>query len=310
MRHTKLTASTAALLLSSTALLAQEAQSQAYQSVFVDVGGTAVLVPLYVALEACGLDETTLQTVAQTRFQESGADESQFYAQMESAMGLTGQGGVAGSGDAAMQDTAAAGTAGTGAGDASGTMGTEGGTASADAGGATGAAGTTGGAASTDAATADAGATTDAGAASGTGDTTQTANANMTTDAGNTTTDAGNTTDTATADASGAAAGDASGAAADTGTTDMATADASGATGQDATATAAGEVQNVESTAADTTGDAGAMGAANADPFLLLATCQIDLERATELQVDMTRTGQGLGFDAGTLGIQSGTAIQ
>jgi len=307
MRLAKLTASTAALLLSSTALLAQEAQSQAFRSVFIDVGGTAILVPLDVALEACGLDETTLQTVAQTRFQESGANESQFYAQMESAMGLTGQGGAAGSGDAATQDTAAAGTGTTGAGDASGTMGTEGGTASADAGGATGAAGTTGGAAaSTDTATANAGATTGAGAASGTGDTTQTANANMTTDAGNTTTNAGNTT----ADASGTAAGDASGAAAGTGATDTATADASGAAGQDATATGTGEVQNVEMTAANTTGDAGAMGAANADPFLLLATCQIDLERATELQVDMTRTGQGLGFDAGTLGIQSGVAIQ
>jgi len=277
MKLAKLTASTAALLLSSTALLAQEAQSQAFQSVFIDVGGTAVLVPLDVALEACGLDESTLQTAFQGRLDDSGIDQTQFTAQMDSAMGTMNQGAT---GDAAAQDTAAAG-------DASGTMTTEGGTASADAGGAAGAAG------STDDAT---------GMAS---DTTQTADANATTDAGNATTDLGNTT--ATADASGAAAGDASatGAAAGTGTTDMATADASGAAGQDATAT--GDVQNVETTAADTTAGA---GGANADPFLLLAACQIDQARATELQVDLTRTGQSLGFDANALGFQSGTANQ
>ena len=263
MTLAKLAASTAALLLSSTALMAQEAQSQTYQSVFIDVGGTAVLVPMDVALEACNLDETALQSAFQSRLDENEIDQTQFMAQLDSAMGMTGQGGAAGTGDAAAQDTAAAGAATTGAGDASGTEGT----ASADAGGATDAAGTTGDAAATD---------------------------------------------TATADASGAAAGDASDAAAGTETTDTATADASGAAGQDATATGTGtgDVQNVESTAADTTGDAGATSAANADPFTQLAACQIDQARATELQVDMTQTGSSLGFDAATLGIQSGAANQ
>ena len=257
MTLAKLTATTAALLLSSTALMAQETQSQTHQSVFIDVGGTAVLVPMDVALEACGLDETGLQTAFQSRLEESGIDQTQFTAQMDSAMGMTGQGGAFGNGDTAAQDTAAADAGAAGTGDASGAAaGTEG-TASADAGGATG----------------------DAAAA-----------------------------DTATADASGAAAGDASGAAAGTQTTDTATADASGAAGQDATAT--GEVQNVESTAASTTGDAGATGTGNADPFIQLAACQIDQARATELQVDMTQTGSSLGFDAATLGIQSGTTGQ
>ena len=256
MTLAKLTATTAALLLSSTALMAQDAQSQTHQSVFIDVGGTAVLVPMDVALQACNLDETGLQSALQSRLEESGIDQTQFAAQMASAMGMTGQGGAAGTDAAAAQDTAAAGT-----GDASGAAaGTEG-TASADA----GAAGTTGD---------------------------------------------GAATDTATADASGAAAGDASGAAAGTETTDTATADASGAAGQDATAAGTGDVQSVESTAASTTGDAGATGAANADPFIQLAACQIDQARATELQVDMTQTGSSLGFDAATLGLQSGTASQ
>ncbi len=260
MTLAKLTASTAALLLSSTALMAQEAQSQTFQSVFIDVGGTAVLVPMDVALEACNLDETGLQTAFQSRLDESGIDQTQFMTQMQSAMDMTGQGGAAGTtGDAAAQDTAAADAGAAATGDASGAAaGTEG-AATADAGGATG-----------DAAT----------------------------------------TDTATADASGAAAGDASGAAAGTEMTDTATADASGAAGQDATATGTGDVQNVEATAADTTGDAGALGVANADPFIQLAACQIDQARATELQVDMTQTGSSLGFDAATLGIQSGTADQ
>jgi hypothetical protein len=114
----------------------------------------------------------------------------------------------------------------------------------------------------------------------------------------------GNATDTA--DASGAAAGDASATgAADAAATDTATADASGAAGQDATAT--GEVQNVESTAADTSG---AAGGANADPFVVLAACQIDATRASELQIDTTRTGTSLGFDAATLGIESGVVNQ
>ena len=67
-------------------------------------------------------------------------------------------------------------------------------------------------------------------------------------------------------------------------------------------------MQNVEPTAADTTDDADAIGAVNADLLLVLAVCQIDQSRAAELRVDMTQTGSNLGFDAATLGLQSGTA--
>ena len=264
MTYAKLTASTAALLLSSTALMAQEASSQSMQSVFIDVGGSAVLVPMDVALEACGLDEATLQSTVQANLDASGIDQTQFMAQMDSAMGTMG-------GDAATQDTAAADAGATG--DASGTMTTED-TASADASGA--AAGATG-----------------MDASGGVSDTTQTADANATTDAGNATTDMGNTTDTASADSSGAAT--------DTATTDTATADASGATSTDAATT--GEVQNVESTAADTS--AAATGTAGSDPFIQLAACQIDATRATELQIDTAMTGSSMGFDATTLGLQT-----
>lgn len=266
MKFAKLTASTAALLLSSSALVAQDASTQGFENVFIDVGGTAVLVPVDVALEACGLDESALQTVAQTRIDESGGDAATFSTQFSNAsLDAMGQGGAAGT------DTAAAG------GDASTDM--------------------TG-----DAATADAGATTDAAAGTDT---------------------------TATADASGgAAASTDTGAAAGTETTDTATADASGAAGQDATATgtetqtaaadtaaqsgadaAASNVENVEATAADTSTDASA-GAGSDDPFLVLATCQIDMTRATELGVDMTRTGAGLGVDAATLGIDTSMTSQ
>jgi hypothetical protein len=256
MTIAKLAASMAAFLLSSTALMAQEAQPASFQSVFIDVGGTAVLVPMDVALEACNLDETGLQSAFQSRLDESGIDQTQFTAQMQAAMDMTGQAGAAGTGDAATQDTAAA--------DAGAASGTEG-AASADAGGATDAAGTTGGAAATD---------------------------------------------TSTAEASNAAAGDVSGAAAGTETTDTAAGDASGAAGQDAAGSGTGDVQNVETTAANTTGDAGTMGAADADPFIQLAACQIDQARATELQVDMSQTGSSLGFDAAALGMQSGAASQ
>lgn len=223
MTFAKLTASTAALLLSSTALLAQETQSQAFQSVFIDVGGTTVLVPTDVALEACGFDRASLQSVAESRLQESGVDQAQFLAQMESATAMTGQG------DAATQDNATAGV-----GD------------------------TNGDGAAADTAMVDAGATTS---------------------------DMGNTSDIAAADASSAASQDPT--AADTGISD---------------------VQNVEPTAADTTDDADAIGAVNADLLLVLAVCQIDQSRAAELRVDMTQTGSNLGFDAATLGLQSGTA--
>jgi hypothetical protein len=163
MKRAEFTASTAAFLLSASALMAQEAQSQTFQSVFIDVGGTAVLVPMDVALEACGgLDEASLQSAARSRLQDSGADETQFYAQLESATAMMGQRGEDGTGDATA-------------------------------------------------------------------------------------------TNATTADAS---------------------------------------------------------GADNTDPFIVLAACQIDQDRATELQVDMTQTATSLGFDAVTLGIESGTANQ
>jgi hypothetical protein len=69
MRLSTLTASTATLLLSSTALLAQEAQQSAttgFQNVYVDVDGSAVQVPVDLAAQACALDAATLQQVAQT----------------------------------------------------------------------------------------------------------------------------------------------------------------------------------------------------------------------------------------------------
>ena len=88
----------------------------------------------------------------------------------------------------------------------------------------------------------------------------------------------------------------------------MATADASCGVGQQAAGT--GEMQNMESAAADTTGDEGATGAAKADPFILLAACQIDPTRAGELQVAMSQTGASLGLDAASLGLQGGTTNQ
>jgi hypothetical protein len=90
--------------------------------------------------------------------------------------------------------------------------------------------------------------------------------------------------------------------------TGMATADASCGVGQHAAGT--GEVRYVEPAAADTTGDEGATGAAKADPFILLAACQIDPACAAEMQADMSQTGASLGLDAATLGRQGGTANQ
>lgn len=116
--------------------------------------------------------------------------------------------------------------------------------------------------------------------------TTQTADANATTDMGNATTD---TTQTAEAGATGDAA-------ATEATTEMA------ASGDAATGT--GQVENVETTAADTTAAAGDTSTdpdQAQDPFLVLAVCAIDAEQATALNIDTTQTGETLGLDASRL---------
>ena len=75
MRLVHLTASTAALLVSSTALLAQQS-STSYENVFVDVGGTPLQVPVTLAAEACGLDEAGVQQAALSRIESSGVDNA------------------------------------------------------------------------------------------------------------------------------------------------------------------------------------------------------------------------------------------
>lgn len=222
---TKLTASAAAILLSTGAAFAQEADTQAagdeadqsFDVVFIDVGGAAVQVPLALAAQACALATEEIQQMAQMRLDEQGL--------MPSDVGITP-------------------------------------TASADA---------------------SVGATTETDAAS----TTQTADANATTDMGNATTAA---TQTAEAGATGDAA-------ASEGTTEMA---ASG----DASATGTGEVENVESTAAETTAAAGDTSAdpdQAQDPFLVLAVCTIEPAQAASLNIDTTQTGETLGLDASRL---------
>ncbi len=224
MRLAYLSAPTAALLLSSTALMAQDATTSGgamgamdfSQSVFVDVEGAAYLIPVDLAAELCGIGAAELTQTAQANLEASGMDPA--------TMQGTGT------------DTAAAGAAG-----AAGTT---------DA-GATGAA-------ATDTATADAGAaaSTDAGAAETTA------------------------TDTATADAGGTTGTDAGNVGATGMGSDTATADANAAAGG-----ASDEVQNVETTAADTTAGAGATSGqsftAAGPEFVELVVCQVDMATAT-----------------------------
>lgn len=150
MKLAYLTASTAALLLSSTSLMAQEATSGGAmggmdftQSVFVDVDGAAYQIPIDLAAELCGSDAATLTQTAQSAFDASGMDPAMM------------AGGM---------DTAAAGTA---SGDAAATTGAD--TATADAGGTTGTDAGNAGAAGmgSDTQTADANATTGTDAAAG-----------------------------------------------------------------------------------------------------------------------------------------------
>ena len=247
MRRDKLTACTAALLLSSTALLAQEAQT--FQNVYVDVDGAAVLIPVELALEACGLDEAGIQQAAASRFEESGFDATMVQNLFDEAGPTSGTVAAAGA-----QDIAAA-----GAGD----------TADIDV-------------------IAMPEVDTEGSAADGAG-TTMTSHANMTTDAGNTTTDAGN--QTAGAETT-SATGTTLGQEATAGGAEIAATGTDGQVGGDTTAGA--EVGNVQSTAADTadsglsTNAQGTADATTADPgdeFLVLAVCQLDVVRASELGV-------------------------
>lgn len=119
MRLAHLTASTAALLLSSTALLAQES-STTYENVFLDVGGTPLQVPVALAAEACGLDEAGVQQAALSRIEGSGLDDvavQELFAATAPASAMDSTGAA---------DTAAADTTGT-----TGAAGTE--TTTADA---------------------------------------------------------------------------------------------------------------------------------------------------------------------------------
>ncbi|TNC71988.1 hypothetical protein [Rubellimicrobium roseum] len=182
MKLAYVTASTAALLLSSTAVFAQQDPAQELSNVYIDVGGTAVQVPVAQAAEACAMDEATIQQIAQTRLSESGLDPAVVY----------GLGNETGAVPTDTADTGAppldeVGTTGDTA-DAGGTMGaapdaaTGSDMASVDAAGTDGAE-TTG--TGTDMATADATGTIDSttGAAGTTGSTDITADASGTTDA-------------------------------------------------------------------------------------------------------------------------------
>lgn len=237
MRLASLTAPMAALLLSSTALVAQEAQTpaegQAFRQVYVDVDGSAVLIPVELALEACGLGDAELQAAALSRFEGADIQVGMLPEMFE---------------DPAVPEAAAPGTAAAAGGD--GTPGTA-------------------------AATAEAQADPPDGAG-----TTMTAEANATTDAGNTTTDAGNqpagTEGVATAEV-GLGAETAAGTAYGTGT---------------AAGTGSAEVRNVEITAAESDptvtnaqGTADPTTSAPGQDLRVLAVCQIDVVRASELGI-------------------------
>jgi hypothetical protein len=120
MRHVRLTASTAALLLSSTALFAQQGGSTT-ENVFLDIDGTPVQVPLALAAQACDLDEAGVQQASQSRIEQSGLDDStvqQLFAANAAAgsMNATGDGGTAGTESAAAADTMATAETSTGSG--------------------------------------------------------------------------------------------------------------------------------------------------------------------------------------------------
>lgn len=258
MRLSTLTASTATLLLSSTALLAQEAQQSAttgFQNVYVDVDGSAVQVPVDLAAQACALDAATLQQVAQTRLGEAGMDAESIPGLMSadagSAAGIDASGGLS---DIEATPTDTADATGSVAATASGDM------ATADA----ATSGMTEGAEPVDSTT-----TADASSTPAPGsqpvqvdDSSVMAEANS---------PAGQEGSTSVDGSNGVATADASGAAAEAGVS--------------------AEVGSVESTAADNTTVTNAQGTADpsttnpGEQYLALAVCQIDVTRASELGI-------------------------
>ena len=259
MKLSSLAASTAALLLSSTALLAQDAPAGgqgAFENVFVDVEGSAVQVPAALAAEACGLDLATLQTTAQTRLDEAGMDAAMIpglvTANAASAAGIDASGGMTDT-DANSMDTVGTDTAGVTPSATTDPMGSTapaaGGTASADA--------------SATATASDTATTTTADATSTPAEGSQPAQVD----------------DASTMAAANSPAGTDAAATSDVATTgDTATADAS------ASADVAG-VGSVESTAAETTAT-NAQGTADlGEQYLALSVCQIDVTRASELGI-------------------------
>jgi len=112
MRLVPLTASTAALLLSSTALLAQQIATPS-ENVMLDVGGAPILVPIAVAAEACDLDEAGVQQASQSRIDQSELDE----VSLQQLFAASGPSGTLGStGDDGTETAATVGTDAIGAG--------------------------------------------------------------------------------------------------------------------------------------------------------------------------------------------------
>jgi hypothetical protein len=253
MKLSFLTASTAALLLSSTALLAQDAPAGgqgAFENVFVDVEGSAVQVPAALAAEACGLDLATLQTTAQTRLDEAGLDAAAIpglvTANAASAAGIDASGGMTDT-DANSMDTVGTDTTGVTPSATTDPMGSTapalGGTASAEA--------------SATATASDTATTTTANATSAPAEGSQPAQVD----------------DASTMAAANSPAGTDPAAAGGTATADAsASADVSG-------------VGNVESTAAETTVTNAQGAATSGEQYLALTVCQIDLARASDLGI-------------------------
>lgn len=108
-------AASAALLLSSSALFAQQIPLT-YDHVFLDVGGTPVRVTAEQAAKACGLDEAGVRQAAASRLEGSGIDAAkaqELYAAVDNGtMGTTGAGMTGTTGMATANTTGSAGTTG------------------------------------------------------------------------------------------------------------------------------------------------------------------------------------------------------
>lgn len=78
MRYAALTAAAATLLAASSPLFAQEGAGApaSEDQVYVDVDGAAVQVPVALAAEACGMDETAVMEAAAARSHEGGHEAS------------------------------------------------------------------------------------------------------------------------------------------------------------------------------------------------------------------------------------------